>query len=421
MVARLLPQRVLAIICLLLRATFAIPADDDSSIYSSVAPSAPRDDIDSLTAANSSISNASPPLGNFKSFESTGTGVDLLSANSHILGVGDADLYALPISTQQLQSILTTAQEDLNTKLKPATTTFYQWNDTHWSFQVVLAPGQTLRYGAILHIVDSYLKKTPDPAITNWTSTFVGRVEKGSVPVADVVFIPQDPGPEAIVSFTNTTEISEAANNDYLVDTLTADGSSLTWEPFDPTALDFLNATAPTDILPKRQINDIERVIFREIGACVWMLTFKVGRGAIARGDRVIIYKTSVYFILAAIGSALDEFRVFKIGNLLVPGQWVGQQIASLKAYFQIGRVAVNYDMRLVNLPPGVDGDKGEIMRQLTLAMREQLTLSDPKRKVRGFGGDIYFRVLGPEGLGQMTWAGDVNVTVVEALPGGGD
>ena len=411
MVVKLPALSVLVFTCLLLRA-LAGPQDDDSSVYSSTAPSGSGGDIDSLTGANSSTTTSSPPAEDLTSFVATGSGVDLLSSRDHILGVGNAILYALPISTKQLRSILTSAQEDLSIKSKTAPTSFYQWNHTNWSFEVVLAPGQTLRYGAIQHIVNSYLKKAPDPAVQNFTSTYVGRVDKGTVAVADVVFIPQDPGPEVNIAFTNTTAIGEAAEGEILVDTLTVDGSTLTREPYDPTALDFLNATAPTTPFPKRQMGELERHGFREIGVNGWMMSFRVLQAA--GFDRPFIYKTSAIFMVAALGSAIDKLGILRVNNPLIAGRLAGGPLSFFGAPFQIAGVVIKFEARLRYIPPGKLSME-VVLQQLLLAIKEQLGLSDPRRKVPSVQGDIYVDVVGPGGQVQRTLAGDLNITVSEA------
>ena len=296
--------------------------------------------------------------------------------------------------TEQLNIILSKALLDLSANhTGKASTSYYQFNSTGWSFEVALDAPEELPYGLLYKTASFILSSLPNATTQNVTRTRVACIDRKGVPMANVAFIPMNEDTSDPAGTTKSSSTPGPAIGDQLLfETLTVHGSSSQTQFLGPHTLDFFNTTATSTGLRPRQAGGLEREIFLTIGNS---LAYVVARPAVARElDTPVVRLTSALIIAYTLRLALTEISLQDQAEI-----YLAPDIKVLSYHFEL--VLVRFAISLTSMPVGTWAESvGNISYQIGMAFLKELDKSKPQAKIPSLEGWIFAIV--PDGNGTV-------------------
>lgn len=246
----------------------------------------------------------------------------------------DHDLYPVEIEASILHAVLDSAFDSI--RVLPATQqspSVYENANSGWSWQITILVDQTLTYKDLNDIVQATIAAAP-PSTAGLTRTFVGTIQRGPAPVADVVILPSKEAPIPHPAPEIPKPISPASPEVPITVETIESREIVKQEEVpqqDPSLKDFLNAfyaprTGPSivmlnpddvdgiSVLRRAKRADPETVnsilndeLNLEIPATGLALKLHFWRDQNPNTEKYIVRKTKVKFILNAIKSALNR------------------------------------------------------------------------------------------------------------------
>ncbi|KAL9595178.1 MAG: hypothetical protein Q9219_006601 [cf. Caloplaca sp. 3 TL-2023] len=203
-------------------------------------------------------------------------GLHLQSSTHSIVGVNGDTLYASLIETTKLLALLRSAEHDVDEKAQGETlTNLYQFNQSSWSFQVVVSDGK-LHYRAIAVIIHRFIQLALGESNKPFIWTRVGCLYRGGQAMADVTILPVQSG-EAKSAFVGYDIIhgSQLPRSPVPIMTVTPNGTINSTEVVNPNALDMYKDALITS-LPKRQASSMEQVMALKVYDTGYYLTMGI-------------------------------------------------------------------------------------------------------------------------------------------------
>ena len=210
----------------------------------------------------------------------------LRSSSRDITGYGGLKLYGLPVFSNDLSSLLTDTQADVDSRDINASTNLYQYNSTKWTF-FVIAPRATIPYASIRAIVTRlriFVSSTPGKELT---TTRVGVLLNGSNIVADVGIIPR-----SAAATKSSGPFTTAGEHEVVVKNTSTDPIEIVkFTPYDSicayesinerSALSvFSDAPSPTSHPNPRSARSIESQILARVAQTAYAISLRISRGA---------------------------------------------------------------------------------------------------------------------------------------------
>ncbi|KAL8745387.1 MAG: hypothetical protein Q9190_002466 [Brigantiaea leucoxantha] len=185
-------------------------------------------------------------------------------------------IYASPIERQALLDLLKAAQDDLSSNHRSGTAVFYQYDGTHWSFQVLITTGNGLSYNLISDITRRFQTLTPPSGNMTWSR--VGTVNNGNDAVADIFIVPIVSNNQDFQSASSNFQPNVINSTSVLTQTSLPSGYETASLEYNPQTLNYYSNDASTTKhrTRKRQASspsDITREVRRTIPGTPYTLT----------------------------------------------------------------------------------------------------------------------------------------------------
>ena len=338
----------------------------------------------------------------------------LRSSNTKLTAVDGYILYASPVLSTELVSLLLAAYDDLSKHpYRNEETQFYQFNHTNWSFQVGVA-NRTVPYSTITSIVTRYLRLVPSRPSGNITWTRIGCIYDDEEPVADAVILPLMTETAGNHSALARTDSYFGSHTPTRVLAISPDGTTNTTEVICPSALDIYQGYLVPSY-PKRQISSVQHDMALKVFETGFYLTLRLlrypdgGPDLLPNADldhgilndpqgipaqaTVLYFITVIFLALArlaighAVGFAFEPWLCDVIGDIFVldSGPY---RLGQLSARFILRATARDGEGILV-------GFKVDTLRAMANALLGPLQNTSRREWVYAVGGEI----LGPDSV----------------------
>ncbi|KAL8747605.1 MAG: hypothetical protein Q9190_000540 [Brigantiaea leucoxantha] len=307
----------------------------------------PRDDVGALFASSEAHEDEAqaeimkaPNVGLVRKAQEAN--LHFISTTRNLIVFDDIELRACPVLVTHLMKLLNGARDDLKAVQQVNDVSHhYQWNSSEWSFNFV-APKEEIRFTAILAIVTKLIRLVPiDPKI-NSTWARVGRLDRGSHPVAFAMFVPSNStslleqnsssdgrafeSPSTMQEVTVTSILPYSVTNSTVI--------------FDDNSVVFYNSSVETP-LPKRQV---PTEILTRTSDSMWALSVRLYRdreGGLVKAS-IVMFQLAILLSLAQY--ALGFFLTGFMGTVI--GDKASDVLGLNSGAFQFGRMVARYEMR---------------------------------------------------------------------------